>query len=347
MKQKEEKIGFFKRFKKAVFELEDYGFFLGEKLTVAFKYFFTLIFVISLIFSVAVTNKAVNIVNKVYSYLVNELPDFEFKDNKLTAKENICAYDEEYEFTFLIDTTESLTESEIKNYKDKVYSQGGNGLIFLKDKLVLISDSAEDTTQYSEYFTGQNILETEENGEEIVYNKEKLIGLIDEIGINKIIGSIFLIVFVNIYILNVIVILRDVCVIGIFGWFAARLCGVNIKINPMLAISIYGLSLSIVLDLIMDIIYISTGFVAEYFSVIYLLIAYVYIIAAIFMVKYDLIKHTEELKKILEVQKQIEKDLANEKKNQEQEELEEKEEISEDKEEEKTEENRDPDGSEI
>ena len=40
MEQKEKKLGFFARLKKAIFELEDYGFFLGEKLTVAFKYFF-------------------------------------------------------------------------------------------------------------------------------------------------------------------------------------------------------------------------------------------------------------------------------------------------------------------
>ena len=88
----------------------------------------------------------------------------------------------------------------------------------------------------------------------------------------------------------------------------------------------------------------------QYFEIIYLLIAYVYIIAAIFMIKYDLIKHTEELKKIIEVQKQVQKELEQEKlediKNEEVAE-EKNEEKTNENEEEKPEENRDPDGSEI
>ena len=147
--------------------------------------------------------------------------------------------------------------------------------------------------------------------------------------------------------------------VAIIGWFAARICGVGFKMNPMMSLSIYGLSLSIVLDLLFDVIYVMTGFTVQYFNVIYLLIAYVYIIAAIFMIKYDLIKHTEELKKIIEVQKQVQKDLAEEKESskleKESEEAEEVEkEETEDSEankkeevEEKKEENRDPDGSEI
>ena len=50
-----------------------------------------------------------------------------------------------------------------------------------------------------------------------------------------------------------------------------------------------------------------TGFVINYFSVMYLLIAYVYIIAAILMIKYDLLKQRLELEKILEVQKKVNK----------------------------------------
>ena len=84
MEQKETKLGFFSRLKKAIFELEDYGFFLGEKLTVAFKYFFILIFIISVIFSLSVTYKSFEIVKTAHNYINNELPDFEYKDGKQT-----------------------------------------------------------------------------------------------------------------------------------------------------------------------------------------------------------------------------------------------------------------------
>ena len=38
--------------------------------------------------------------------------------------------------------------------------------------------------------------------------------------------------------------------------------------NPMIAMAIYGLSLSIVLDLLFDVIYVMTGFTVQYFNVI-------------------------------------------------------------------------------
>jgi len=37
------KIGFFDRLKVAIFKLEDYGMFLGERISTAFKYFFILV----------------------------------------------------------------------------------------------------------------------------------------------------------------------------------------------------------------------------------------------------------------------------------------------------------------
>ena len=92
MEQKGTKIGFFARFKKAIFELEDYGFFLGEKLTVAFKYFFVLVFLVSIIFSVAVVYKSTDAISKAYSYIENELPEFNYKDGNLHFDNVMEAY---------------------------------------------------------------------------------------------------------------------------------------------------------------------------------------------------------------------------------------------------------------
>lgn len=307
MEPKETKIGFFKRLKKAIFELEDYGFFLGERLTVAFKYFFILVFIVSLIFSIAITYKASNAISKAYDYIINELPQFELKNNNLNFQNSIDAYDHDYEFSFIADTTENLSGEKLKEYKNKVYSQGNYGLILLRDKMVLITVNSEKTTEYSDYLIDNDNSNVEEFK---IENKQNLIDLLETSGIKTIWLAIFIITLISVYLLNIFIMLSDICVIALFGWFAARLCGVNFKINPMIALSIYALSLSIVLDLIFDVIYVTTGFTVQYFNVIYLLIAYVYIIAAIFMIKYDLIKHTEELKKIIEVQKQVEKDIA-------------------------------------
>lgn len=346
---KTEKIGFFKRLKKAIFELEDYGFFLGEKLTVAFKYFFVLMFLISVIFSLTVAYKSSNVINRGYNYLANEMPDFEYKDGTLNFKETVKAYDHDYNFSFIADTTENIQKEKIKEYKDEIYKGGDYGVLLLNNELIMITSTAENTINYSEYLASAGF-----NSEEVnASKKQDLINFVDQLGIPNVLLSIFIVLTIATYISNIIIVLSDVCVVAIFGWFAARICGVNFKMNPMIALSIYGLSLSIILDLIFDAIYIMTGFTVQYFEIIYLLIAYVYIIAAIFMIKYDLIKHTEELKKIIEVQKQVQKELEEEKiedinKNDVSKENEETDsEEPKEKEEEKPEENRDPDGSEI
>ena len=349
MEQKETKIGFLKRLKKAIFELEDYGFFLGERLSVAFKYFFILVFIVSLIFSLVLTYKCSSAINKAYSYIIKELPEFEFKDNTLHFEKGIDAYDYDYEFRLFADTTDNLSEEKINEYKNIIYSNGDYGIILLNEKFILITKTSEDTTKYADYFANLENADAQTVEELTISNKQDLVNLLEKTGISNLLMSVFIIILIGVFLANVFIVFSDICVVGVFGWFAARLCGVNFKINPMIAMSIYSLSLSIVLDLILDVIYVMTGFSVEYFSVIYLLIAYVYIIAAIFMIKYDLIKHTEELKKIIEVQKQVQKEIAEEKK----EDKESLEEQSEEKmddtkiEEEKKEENRDPDGSEI
>ena len=80
----------------------------------------------------------------------------------------------------------------------------------------------------------------------------------------------------------------------------------------------------------------------------YLLIAYVYIIAAILMIKYDLIKQNQELQKIIEVQKQVKKEIEEENKRDEKpEKKEEKKKKEEPEEEPVINEENEPDGSEI
>ena len=341
---KTEKMSFFKRLKKAIFELEDYGFFLGEKLTVAFKYFFVLMFIVSTVFSLTVTYKSSEIINKGYNYLVNEMPEFEFKDGLLSFSDIVKAKDHEYGFSLIADTREDIKIDTIKEYKDEIYNGGNYGVLLLDNELIMITTSGENVINYSEYLTNAGF-----NPEEVTASqKQDLIDNIDKLGIANFLITIFIFLTMATYVVDIIVVLSDVCVVAVFGWFAARICGVNFKMNPMISLSIYGLSLSIVLDLLFDVIYIMTGFTVQYFEVIYLLIAYVYIIAAIFMIKYDLIKHTEELKKIIEVQKQVQKELEQEKledigENDEETDIEKEPEQKE----EKTEENREPDGSEI
>ena len=94
MEAKDEKrINFFQRIKKSIFELEDYGFFLGEKLSVAFKYLFLLTLLISLLVTGSISFMMSKILNKGLNYLENEFPEFSFSNGVL----DVTRYEEGYD----------------------------------------------------------------------------------------------------------------------------------------------------------------------------------------------------------------------------------------------------------
>ena len=80
--------------------------------------------------------------------------------------------------------------------------------------------------------------------------------------------------------------------------------------------SIYALTLPILLNALYIGVNIFTQFNIEYFQVMYLAVAAIYLIAAIFILKDNFIKKQQELLKIIEVQAKIkqEKDEQEEKK---------------------------------
>lgn len=351
MEESQKKIGFFKRIKIAIFKLEDYGMFLGERTSVALNFFLILILLISLIISIVSSYNFYKMSNTAYSYIQNELPNFKYENNILKFEKNLEAYDYDYKFRLYINTDDNVSEDILKTYKENMYSDD-LGLVLLKDKAIYIFDGNVIEQTYQELFSDQYLGQLGIN----FINKQELVNSIQNIGFGTVINVYFVANFISIFINNVITNLGYLFVVAIFGYIAARFCGVRFKMSPMISLSVYSLTLSIILSGIYLVIYMLTGFIIKYFDVMYLLIAYVYIIAAILMIKYDLIKQSEELQKIIEVQKQVKKELNDENdKDSEKPELKEKNPEEKNKEDDKgtkeeepvVEENREPDGSEI
>lgn len=330
------KMNFWKRIKNAVFKLENYGVFLGEKFSTAFKYFLLLVLLITSVIAISETYIFSKMINKGYMYLVDEMPDFSYENGIINFEKNTEAYDDELKFYLFINTEENIADETVQNYKTKTYD-GDYGLILLKDKLVYIS--AGNETEYS-YTDMESYYEIDLN------NKEDLIEKYDSIGSLSICLVFFIMILLGMYLSNIIMIVSDLILVAVFGYIAARFCRVKIKMLPMMSISIYSLTLPIILSGIYSVLLLFTGFTINYFSIMYLLIAYVYIIAAILMIKSDLIKHNYELSKITEIQKEVRKELE-EKDADDKKEEEKKEKDNENKEKPEIDTDMEPDGSEI
>ena len=102
----------------------------------------------------------------------------------------------------------------------------------------------------------------------------------------------------------------------------------------MSKIDVHSLTLPILLNALTILLYTFTGFKITYFDAMYMGIACIYIVAAILMIKSDVIKNQKELAKIIEEQLRIKMEMEKGKENKKQEEKE-KEDEEEQKEEKK------------
>jgi len=331
MKTEEKNMNFFSRVKTAVVNLENYNVFLGEKISVAIKYFFLIVLILVLVIAVAQTYSIMGMVNKGVQYIQNEMPDFLYQDGKLEFSENVNAYDEQFDVYMIADTSDELSEEKINEYKDQIKS---SGIIFLKDNLIYKVGNQEVKYNYSELSSELEITDL---------NKEKMLQYISSVGMIGIAITIVLGIVFGMYIVQVISIFMDWVMITLFTLISSRICGMSINYKSAFNISIYALTLPIILTMLYNVAYYLFDFYIEYFRTVYLLISYVYIVAVILMIKSDLIKQHIEVSKIVEVQKEVHEELQNpENSNEEKEE-----EPKEDKKEENDDVVGEPDGSEI
>lgn len=335
------KMNFFKRIYISIFKVENYGEFVIEKTSVAVEYFLKLMLLISIVIALATTVQTHIIVTKGINYLKNEMPDFKLNNGIISFEEDTEGYDKDFDFYVFYSTKSEFSDSIVNDIKKDVQKYT-SALIYLQDRVIYYNGKDYAVFKYIDLQSEYNLN---------ISNRYDLVDLIDKIGITGIDLAYFGASFLSGYIINAITIAFDVILVLCFGILASRLCGVNMPFSKMLSLSIYSLTLSILLSSIYTAVYTFTNFYIEYFQIMYILIAYIYLIAAILIIKSDVIKQKMELQKIIEVQKQVKKELEEQK--EEPKEDNKKDGDKKDKEDNKKEEeddpilNREPDGSEI
>lgn len=274
-----EKIGFFKRVKIAIFNLEKYNIFADERFSKALKYLIILVSIVTIVLAISSTTKLSEEVGKVINFVKSdEFPDFELVDGKLDSKKILNSYDKGYNSRLIIDTTENLSEEKINEYKNEI-SDSNFSAILLRDKIIYRYENLEDD------------LETNYNNVESIFGvknltKEKLVSdYLNDDMLVKLKVVIFIYAFLTILILNIVSLLEDIIIIGLFGWIASKIAKVQLTLSKTMSLAIYSLTLSIILSTIYSVVYSFTGFEIKYFEIMYMIIAYIYIVAAIMIMK--------------------------------------------------------------
>lgn len=127
--------------------------------------------------------------------------------------------------------------------------------------------------------------------------------------------TILLALFIGIFIALYIVSLIDVFTLSLFGIITCFFAKIKMNYKAVFNMSIFALTLPMILRTIYFIINLLTTFEIKYFDVMYVAISYISLAAAIFIIKSNVIKQHLELMKIIEESKdKIEDTLSNLKK---------------------------------
>ena len=338
-KEYEEKpVGFFYKLWCSITKIELYPDMAAEGLPRALTYLVKLIIIWAVILCLGVIYQADQMIKSGSEYLENQFPEFTYKEGILDvqSEEPIIISDRD---SVVIGQTiiDTRTEDDITiNKYINSLETTGNGLIILKDKLILKNASVAGTINYdfNQLFTKMGIVE---------FSKQDLINYINSTKIMSLYVSIFITVFIYAFIMYLTTTLVNTVFLSFFGCFATWLARIKMRYVAIFNMSVYALTLSSILNMIYLGINIFVPFEIEYFQVMYVTVAAIYLVAAIFLLKAEFIKKQAELIKIAEAQAIVKRELEEQENEKKQEEEKEKRRQKDKKDEEKKEKKKDKD----
>ena len=288
------KMNFFKRVKNAVTNFDEYKNFSEEKISIAIKYLLKVVLIFTIAITIALSIKIVDETNKSIQIFKNEFPEFKFENNDLILEgdnKQFIKGDESGLFGIIVDSEkENLNEIEQANEYQTV-------IALLKNKIVIKNinniQSAITYEQLSQNYEIQNI------------DKQEIIDFTSSNYMIKVYAIFIAISILYLFVIYLIQMLIDVLLLSVIGFLLSKIVGVKLSYKSIFSMSVYALTLSIILYIVYIVVNLFTGFQIIYFDIAYDAIAYIYIITAMLMIKSDLIKQQIEVGKIVEEQKKI------------------------------------------
>lgn len=317
-KEKLVKVNFLKRLWYSVFKIEKYPDMAAEGFKRALGYLIKIIMILTLVVAIGIIYQTHSLIQKSVNYLNNELPEFFYKDGVLSvaSEEVLKIKQEKLPIGEVIIDTNTEDENVVNQYINEVI-ENGEGAIVLKDRLIVKNSSVVGTINYSykDIFEQMKIKE---------FNKQDIINYANGSGMIRLYVSIFFTIFVYLFIMYFLTTISNVVLLSVFGYITTLLAKIKMRYVAIFNMSVYAITLSVILNMLYIGVNIFVPFSMEYFQVMYIAVAAIYLVAAILILKSDFIKKQAELMKIAEaeeiIKKEAEADQAEESDNKEKEE---------------------------
>ena len=315
------KKSFFKKVWYSIFKLEKYGEMSAEGFGRAINYLLKLSFIIAIITSCLVIFQITQKIQKAVDFLNDQVEEFSYNEGVLEINREQPIKAPSSTFGEVIVDTNVETEEQLNQYLD---SLGNNkALLLLKDKVVIKGLVSDETINYK-----YSSLLKELNINKI--DKQGVINYITGNEIWTIYIQVFLVICMYSFINTLMPILINAFALSVFGWLATWLAKMKMRYVAVFNLSVYSLTLSIILQVTYMIVNVLTGITMTYFQVMYIAVAAIYLIAAIFLIKSEFMKL--QLQKIKEHEENSKEKKENESKTDENKNEDEKEKNNEEKE---------------
>ena len=295
----EKKIPFFKKVIISIKDLDKYNLLITEKMRRSIIYLLELMIIFTLIVSGVITYKINNLINEASKYIIDNVPNFTID------KEGLKLDSEE---SFTLENTENLgikvilddKTEDVNKYKEQIDEYDGYFLLLLKDKMVLTTKGSETEIVYDNLLSSNEV-------ESI--NKKDVISIFND-NRTQINSIIYVSIFGSTYFIYTLSVFIDALVLSLLVIIISKMAKIFLKYSQAIIISISSLTLPIIINLIYTCANLINGFYMENFQIMYVLIAYIYIIAVILIMRSDAIKKRELIKATIDV-KELEKKLEN------------------------------------
>ena len=298
--KKQKGMGFFKKVKYSIFNIEKYPEMATEGTGKAISFVAKLVVILAVVLSVWTLYQTYQMVQEGTNYLENQFPDFSYQNGTLTVNSEDAIVIENDQFGKIIVDTNTDSEEAINQYLNQI-NEYGVGALVLKDRAVLknITMIGEISYNYKDSLDSMNLTE---------FSKQDVVNYVQNGQINSLYFSVFISLFIYSFAMYFINTLWYAIIIGIVGYFTMLLLKMKMRYVAVFNMAVYALTLSTILNIIYLIINILFNFTIEYFSIMYVTVATIYLLAAIFILKTDLMKKQAEVMKIIEAQQIIKKE---------------------------------------
>lgn len=288
----------------SISKFERYPEMASEGVGRAFGYLAFLIFIFSIIFALVLTCMLYVEMKEYVNYIDEEISVIEYKDGVLNIGLGTQGnYFTIGDVTVIIDTDE-IDDDKVEEYKNIIGSDSF-GAIWLKDRIIINYYGNEQKIYYQNIFSEIGFTE---------FNKTELIDYLNGVlQTPQIYLSYFVSAFAYSFALYFVSSLLNVLLLSVFGVLTGYITKLRMRYRAVFNMSVYAITLSIILQLIYYLVNLFTGFEIKYFDLMYNAIAYVCLAAAIFMIKSDVIRQNIEMIKIAKEKEKSEEEKQEEK----------------------------------